>query len=191
MAIVYNGKAPANAKLFRVGVDTPQRSGYQNVDVSPPVNEYKPWQSPTSNNSGEQFFTKYDKDKDTNYLYNATYTTRPTTADERGDEVVNGQYMGGGGTVLGQPNNRGMYRGYDYVQEVSYSQVGPAPGANPEGSRQPERAKKRSSDADTSSGGGTYAKDPKRAGNKGTILTGARGLLGSSGADGTKTLLGK
>tara|TARA_B100000749_G_C18429885_1_gene467467 strand:+ start:1337 stop:1882 length:546 start_codon:yes stop_codon:yes gene_type:complete len=180
MAVRYRGVKVTNpnAKVFDVGnvaydEDRTVRLG-ASKQRNPAADQYKEYQTPSSNGSGERFYTRYDKENDTNYLYSATVTTRETTPDERRQNAI---------------GRSGPYAGYDYVREWQYNRVGPAPGENPPGTRQPERAKQRNSSGDTTSSGGSYATRRNSAGRRSTILTGARGLLGNTGGT-SKTLLG-
>ena len=200
MAVVYRGDKydPKQSKVFRVGVDKKRgMTGMANVasaGLPPSDTGYTPWQSPSSDGKGEQFFRKYDRETDSDYLYSAEVNTRKLERDRFG-RVLNGEPVKNQfgiaqqrpeGSILGVD----PYSGFDYIQETKYNKVGPAPGANPPNTRQPERAKKRNSDGDKSKGG-NYSTKRNKAGAKGTILTGARGLLGNGGGGGgSKTLLG-
>lgn len=153
---------------YRTSRDDPKRAGYSL------------WQEPTSNNSGRTFLRKKDDQKGVDYLYDRIVTRTPimqrNSLTGQQTQRTTGSIFGYGGTPM-------------YSTQVQYKRRGLAPGQSPEGTRQPEQARRRSGAGDQS-GGSNYATNRNKAGRRGTILTGPRGTLGQSSNSSGKTLLG-
>jgi hypothetical protein len=178
MCVPDQNEAPPKGSTFIVGETEPihKPTGMGSIGVNPAAGkQYEQRRTPSSDGKGEIYYTSYDRDTDTNYMYDKITSRRATTKQERN---VN--------TALGQ--RKGIYAGYDFVESSTYKKRGAAPGENPPGTRQPERAKARNTDGDSNRKGG-YANRRGRAGSRGTVVTGGRGL--GSGSSQGKTLLGK
>lgn len=183
MAVRRIGEAPENARF----VSPNQFAGLGGLGVQrDPDAGYSQWRTPTSNNSGEMFYRKRDKDKGVDYLYDRVETISPVKRSPGfglpAQQAYAQQPFGG---FYGQGERQPLY-----TRSVTFKKRGLAPGQSPEGARQPERARERSGAGDQSGGGSNYATNRNKAGRKGTILTGPRGTLGQSSNAGGKTLLG-